>query len=64
MTKADLFKIQKWEDLEAANYGRLGFAQSGGARHVWDAEKRQAVGLPEADAIIDPKPATTEYLPR
>lgn len=31
---------------------------------VWDAEKRQAVGLPEADAIIDPKPATEEYLPR
>ena len=30
----------------------------------WDAEKRQAVGLPEADAIIDPKPATTVFLPR
>ena len=31
---------------------------------VWDAAKRQAVGLPEADAIIDPKPATDAYLPR
>jgi len=31
---------------------------------VWDAEKRQAVGLPEADAIIDPTPATDRYLPR
>jgi hypothetical protein len=31
---------------------------------VWDAEKRSAVGLPAADAIIDPKPATTEYSPR
>ena len=31
---------------------------------VWDAEKRQAVGLPEADAIIDPKPATQTYLPK
>ena len=31
---------------------------------VWDAEKRQAVGLPEADALIDPKPATDAYLPR
>ena len=31
---------------------------------VWDAEKRQAVGLPEADAIIDPKPSTDKYLPR
>jgi len=29
----------------------------------WDAVKRQAVGLPEADAIIDPQPATTKYLP-
>ena len=31
---------------------------------VWDAEKRQAIGLAEADAIIDPKPATDVYLPR
>ena len=31
---------------------------------VWDAEKRQAVGLPEADAIIDPQPSTEMYLPR
>ena len=31
---------------------------------VWDAEKRQAVGLPEADEIIDPKPSTDVYLPR
>lgn len=31
---------------------------------AWDAAKRQATGLPEADAIIDPKPATSEYLPR
>ena len=30
---------------------------------IWDAEKRQVVGLPEADAIIDPKPATDKYLP-
>ena len=30
----------------------------------WDAKKRQAVGFPEADAIIDPKPATTVFLPR
>lgn len=30
----------------------------------WDAEKRQAKGLPEADAIIDPKPSTNEYSPR
>lgn len=31
---------------------------------VWDAERRQAVGLPEADALIDPAPSTTQYLPR
>jgi|GEM_PF-4276517 len=30
---------------------------------VWDAAKLQAVGMPEADAIIDPKRATSEYLP-
>ncbi len=30
----------------------------------WDAEKRQATGLPEADAIIDPQPSTEIYLPR
>lgn len=29
---------------------------------IWDAEKSQAVGLPEANAIIDPKPATDKYL--
>ena len=28
---------------------------------IWDAANRQAVGLPEADAIIDPKPSTEEY---
>ncbi|MBS0262336.1 MAG: Gfo/Idh/MocA family oxidoreductase [Planctomycetes bacterium] len=28
---------------------------------VWDAEKRQAVGLPEANALIDPQPATKAY---
>lgn len=31
---------------------------------VWDAESRQLVGVREADAIIDPKPATDLYLPR
>ncbi|MFO0912622.1 MAG: Gfo/Idh/MocA family oxidoreductase [Pirellulales bacterium] len=30
----------------------------------WDAAKRQAVGLPEADAIIDPRPSTNDYAPR
>ena len=30
---------------------------------IWDAAKRQATGMPEADAIIDPKPATDAYLP-
>jgi hypothetical protein len=30
----------------------------------WNAEKRQAVGMPEADGMIDPRPATEEYLPR
>lgn len=30
----------------------------------WDAAKRQAVGLPEADAIIDPQPSTNEYVAR
>ena len=30
---------------------------------IWNAEKRQAVGLPEADAIIDPKPSTDKYRP-
>ena len=30
---------------------------------IWDAKGRQAKGLPEADAIIDPKPATEGYLP-
>lgn len=29
---------------------------------LWDAAKRQATGLPEADAIIDPKPSTDRYL--
>ena len=29
---------------------------------LWDAENCQAVGLPEADAIIDPKPSTRKYL--
>ena len=29
----------------------------------WDAEKRHAVGLPEAEAIIDPTPSTDRYLP-
>ncbi len=31
---------------------------------VWDAEIRLAVGMPEADAIIDPKPTAEVYLPR
>jgi predicted dehydrogenase len=31
---------------------------------LWDAENRRATGLPEADAIIDPKPATSAYSPR
>jgi hypothetical protein len=31
---------------------------------LWDAENRRATGLPEADAIIDPKPSTNEYSPR
>ena len=31
---------------------------------LWDAENSIAKGLPEADAIIDPKPATIDYLPR
>jgi hypothetical protein len=31
---------------------------------TWDAAKRQAVGLPEADAIIDPKPSTNAYARR
>jgi predicted dehydrogenase len=30
----------------------------------WDAANRRAIGLPEADAIIDPQPATDRYLPR
>lgn len=30
---------------------------------VWDAAKRHAVGLPEADAIIAPVPVTDKYLP-
>ena len=30
---------------------------------LWDAEKCQATGLPEADAIIDPQPSTDKYLP-
>ena len=30
---------------------------------IWDAENRQAVGLPEADTIIDPKPSTDRFLP-
>ena len=28
---------------------------------LWDAENRRATGLPEADAIIDPKPSTNAY---
>ena len=31
---------------------------------LWDAANRKAVGLPEADAIIDPRPATDKYLPQ
>ena len=30
---------------------------------VWDAEKRQAVGMPEADAIIDPPRSTDQFAP-
>lgn len=29
----------------------------------WDTENRLAKGLPQADAIIDPKPSTTDYWP-
>ncbi|MFT5525180.1 MAG: putative dehydrogenase [Pirellulaceae bacterium] len=29
----------------------------------WDAKNRKAIGLPAADAIIDPKPRTEKYLP-
>ena len=29
---------------------------------IWDAEKRQAVGLPEAESIINPTPSTDAYL--
>ena len=32
-------------------------------RIVWDAATCSAVGLPAADAIIDPEPATKKYLP-
>lgn len=31
---------------------------------LWDAENRRARELPEADAIIDPKPSTDVYSPR
>lgn len=31
---------------------------------VWDALQRRATGLPEADALIDPAPATNEYFHR
>jgi predicted dehydrogenase len=31
---------------------------------LWDAVNCRATGLPEADAIIDPKPSTTAYAPR
>jgi hypothetical protein len=31
---------------------------------MWDAANRRAVGLPEADAIIDPKPATDRFFRR
>ena len=31
---------------------------------VWDAVNRRATGLPEADAIIDPKPSTEAYSPK
>ena len=31
---------------------------------LWDAAKREAAGLPEADTIIDPKPSTDKYFPR
>ena len=30
---------------------------------VWDAAKRMALGLPEADSIIDPQPRSARYLP-
>ena len=30
----------------------------------WDAAGRKATGLPEADAIIDPPPATDKFLPK
>ena len=31
---------------------------------LWDAENRRATDLPEADAIIDPKPSTNAYSPQ
>jgi hypothetical protein len=31
---------------------------------LWDAENCRAIDLPEADAIINPKPSTTAYSPR
>lgn len=31
---------------------------------AWDAANRRAIDLPDADAIIDPPPANSEYLPR
>ena len=31
---------------------------------TWDAAQRKAIGLPAADAIIDPDPRTTKYAPR
>jgi predicted dehydrogenase len=30
---------------------------------TWDAARRQAVGLPEADPLIDPQPRSDKYLP-
>ena len=30
---------------------------------TWDAESRRAVGMPEADVLIDPQPRSNEYLP-
>jgi hypothetical protein len=31
---------------------------------LWDAVNRRATDLPEADAILDPRPSTTAYSPR
>ncbi|MCX7386426.1 MAG: hypothetical protein NTX48_07140 [Planctomycetales bacterium] len=44
--------------------GMLGLALRMQKPILWDAENRRVTGLPEADAIIDPKPSTNAYLLR